>query len=144
MARRRADPIVDFEFLFALHESGYRAHVERLFGRWVDAEQREMLAKDLLETPYEVVEDEAGAPIGCVSVTSHPDHDFIDDIVIAESLRGRGLGAQLLRAIMDDARARGVPVRLSVLDGNPVRELYERLGFRVTLVAPPRTKFEWP
>jgi ribosomal protein S18 acetylase RimI-like enzyme len=144
LIRRPADPTADFEVLFALRESGFRDHVERVYGRWDDAEQRRHLANDLAEAPYEIVEDGAGEPIGCVAVTKHADHDFVEDIIIVAALRGRGLGTRLMYEFMDDARARGVPLRLSVLDGNPVRALYERLGFRVTLVVPPRTKLEWP
>lgn len=77
--------------LLALHESGYRGHVERIFGRWSDAEQRSFLAH-LAATPYEVIEDEAGTAIGCLAVTRHADHDFVEDIVIEESHRSRGLG----------------------------------------------------
>jgi hypothetical protein len=41
------------------------------------------------------------------------------------------------------AAARGVPLELSVLDGNRARELYLRLGFVVTRVVPPRTRMAW-
>jgi ribosomal protein S18 acetylase RimI-like enzyme len=45
---------------------------------------------------------------------------------------------------MDGAREAGTPLRLSVRETNPARRLYERLGFRVTRVEPPRIKMEWP
>jgi hypothetical protein len=49
-----------------------------------------------------------------------------------------------MREIMAGAQAAGMPIRLSVLNINPARELYLRLGFRVTRLEPPRVKMEWP
>jgi ribosomal protein S18 acetylase RimI-like enzyme len=64
-------------------------------------------------------------------------------IVLAARAQRRGIGSQLIGDLMEDARARGVPIRLSVLFNNPARELYERLGFRVARVEHPRIKMEW-
>ncbi|MCX7377903.1 MAG: GNAT family N-acetyltransferase, partial [Alphaproteobacteria bacterium] len=40
------------------------------------------------------------------------------------------VGRWVVEGVMADATEAGLPVRLSVLDGNPARRLYERLGFR--------------
>jgi ribosomal protein S18 acetylase RimI-like enzyme len=71
------------------------------------------------------------------------DHDFLDVIALSPEAQRRGIGSQLIRELMEDARARGVPMRLSVLLNNPARGLYERLGFRVTRVEHPRIKMQW-
>jgi ribosomal protein S18 acetylase RimI-like enzyme len=133
----------DVDFIYALREAAYRERVEALFGPWLEPQQREFLANDMAETPYQIVVDH-DVEVGSIAVAHHADHDFLDDIMIAPEHRDRGIGTQVMRMLMDEARARQVPLRLSVLDGNRVRVLYERLGFRVTLVVPPRTKFEWP
>lgn len=141
--RRRPAEDADVDFLFALRESSYRAHVEVLFGPWVEDHQRLLLANDMAEAAYEIVEAD-GVPIGSIALSGHVDHDFLEDIMIVPTHQSRGIGTALMRELMDAARRRGVPLRLSVLDGNRVRSLYERLGFRVTLIVPPRTKLEWP
>jgi len=41
----------------------------------------------------------------------------------------RGVGAALVCELLDDARRAVLPVALTVIDGNPARGLYERLGF---------------
>lgn len=133
----------DQDFVYALREAGYRELVEVLFGPWIEEQQREIQAKDMAETPHEIVEED-GVRVGCIAVSAHADHDFVEDILIAPAHRNRGLGTLLMREVMAAARVRGVPLRLSVLDGNPVRALYERLGFRVIAVLPPRTRMEWP
>jgi ribosomal protein S18 acetylase RimI-like enzyme len=140
---RRPVTRADVDFVFALRESAYRERIEALFGPWVESQQRQFLAEDMDATPYEIVQDD-GIAVGSFAVAHHADHDFLEDIMIAAEHRDRGVGTHVLRELMAEANARGVPLRLSVLDGNRVRALYERLGFRVTLVVPPRTKFEWP
>ena len=44
-------------------------------------------------------------------------------------LQGSGIGALLLKQLLDDAQEAGASVCLSVLKVNPARNLYERLGF---------------
>lgn len=87
-----------------------------------------------------------GQPIGWVRVEHRPDHDWLDLVVIDRSRHGRGLGAAVMRVLIGEAHARGVPLVLSVYRANPARRLYARLGFvetprdevRVTMtLAPP-------
>ena len=125
---RRPATDAEVDFLFALRESSYRAHVEVLFGPWVEDQQRLFLATDMAEAPYEIVEAD-GIPIGALAVSAHTDHDFLEDIMIVPAHQGRGLGTTLMHELMEVARARSVSLRLSVLDGNRVRSLYDRLGF---------------
>ncbi|MFN0248054.1 MAG: GNAT family N-acetyltransferase [Kofleriaceae bacterium] len=143
MITRRPITDDDIDYVYALRESAYRTHVERHFGPWLEPQQRGFLADDMAEAPYEIILDD-GVMVGSVAVSHHDDHDFVEDIMMNVEHRDRGIGTHVMRELMDAARVRGVPLRLSVLDGNRVRVLYERLGFRVTLVVPPRTKFEWP
>jgi GNAT superfamily N-acetyltransferase len=56
-------------------------------------------------------------------------HAAYRDVVPAR--QGRGLGSSILRDLQEQARAVGVPVRLSVLEANRARALYERHGFVV-------------
>jgi ribosomal protein S18 acetylase RimI-like enzyme len=60
------------------------------------------------------------------------DHDLtIDAIAVTASMRGKGVGTQLLEVVFDFARQNGFKsVSLEVVDTNPAaRRLYERLGF---------------
>ena len=140
---RRPAHEADVDFIYALRESAYRERVEALFGPWLEPQQRQFLATDMAKTPYAIVLLDAVA-VGAIAVAHHPDHDFVEDVMIADEHRDRGIGTAIMREVMTAAATRGVPVRLSVLDGNRVRVLYERLGFRVSHVVPPRTKYEWP
>ncbi|WP_448808093.1 N-acetyltransferase family protein [Agromyces bauzanensis] len=67
-----------------------------------------------------------------------PGYGFVDastpelSITAFEGHRGRGVGAAVLGAVIDEGRRRRVPgISLSVEDGNRARHLYERAGFVV-------------
>ncbi|MEU6120772.1 GNAT family N-acetyltransferase [Streptomyces sp. NPDC047123] len=62
----------------------------------------------------------------------------IQGFVVAEELRGRGVGRTLIRAAMDEARRQGaLRITLRVLGHNtPARTLYEAEGFVIEGVLP--------
>ncbi len=72
-----------------------------------------------------------------------PGYGFVDEqtpelaIAVVPSRRGRGIGEELLRGLLDRAREEGFgAISLGVERRNPARRLYERFGFRT--VAEPR------
>lgn len=127
--------------MFVLAREALGPYVEEIWG-WRDDEQRRIQQAWFLSTRVDVIEAE-GAPVGCLAVAEHDDHVFVDRIALLPSWQGLGIGTRLMRQVIDDAERRDLPVRLSVLDNNPARRLYERLGFRVTSIEPPRIKMEW-
>ena len=60
------------------------------------------------------------------------DEGYVGNLAVAEEHRRRGLGKALTRALLDDARDRGlVFLTLEVRESNlPARRLYEKAGFR--------------
>lgn len=87
------------------------------------------------------VAEENGAPVGAAWYRRFDRDDagygFVDErtpelsIGVIAPARGRGVGSQLLRALIEQARRSGVPaLSLSVETGNPAASLYRRLGFR--------------
>jgi ribosomal protein S18 acetylase RimI-like enzyme len=53
----------------------------------------------------------------------------IMDIALAPAFRGRGIGTELLRSLIDEADAAGCKLSIHVEMNNPARTLYDRLGF---------------
>ena len=54
---------------------------------------------------------------------------FVEDLFVLEKARGHGLGRQLITALAAIADARGCQrLDLNVLDWNPTRDFYHRLG----------------
>jgi ribosomal protein S18 acetylase RimI-like enzyme len=69
-------------------------------------------------------------PIGRIVVNRPGPFLHIVDQAIVPSLRNRGLGTVVMKALMDEAGRAGLPVRLKVASTNdPSMRLYLRLGF---------------
>jgi ribosomal protein S18 acetylase RimI-like enzyme len=68
--------------------------------------------------------------VGRLYVDRRPDTIHILDILVGQRWRGAGIGAQLMRSLLDEAVATGRSVSLYVEASNPARRWYERLGFR--------------
>jgi GNAT superfamily N-acetyltransferase len=61
---------------------------------------------------------------GCANI-------YVEDLYLAEDVRGQGLGRRLLARLAATAVERGCRrIDLEVLDWNPARGFYDRLGFR--------------
>jgi GNAT superfamily N-acetyltransferase len=89
-----------------------------------------------------VIALDGGFPVGAawyrVFSADEPGYGFVDEqtpelaIAVVPSQRGKGVGEQLLLALIERARQAGhTSLSLSVEPGNPARKLYERHGFRV-------------
>ncbi len=89
-----------------------------------------------------VIAIEGGFPVGAawyrVFGAEEPGYGFVDErtpelaIAVVPSKRGHGIGDELLKALIEKARAGGYArLSLSVEPGNPARKLYERHGFAV-------------
>ena len=58
-------------------------------------------------------------------------HIFLDEIHILPEYQGRGIGQQVIRNLLAEASSQDLAVELILLRSNPVRRLYEGLGFKV-------------
>lgn len=109
-----------------------------------DAVWRQRLERREAVTLLGVVDD---ADVGMVVGAPHhaqPTDAGLYAMWVAPSARGRGVGEELISAVVDWARSAGYPrLRLDVADANPhAVRLYERMGFTPTGVIyrfpPPR------
>jgi ribosomal protein S18 acetylase RimI-like enzyme len=104
-----------------------------------DAKLRDV-ARRVEEAEVLVAVDGAGLVVGTVTIVrpgseyaeiSRPGELEFRMLAVAPSARGRGVGEALIKAVLDRARALGLPkVVLSSLDRmHSAHRLYERLGF---------------
>ena len=70
-----------------------------------------------------------GEDIGRLYLERLPEQHRIIDIAFLPQHRGRGLGAALLRDLLDEASAAGRQIEIHVEKRNPAMRLYHRLGF---------------
>ncbi len=65
---------------------------------------------------------------------------WLANILIDESFQGRGLGGFILRRLIKESLAKGLPVRLEVFRVNAgARKFYDRLGFKAVT----RDRIKW-
>ncbi len=67
--------------------------------------------------------------VGRLYLERTPTEHCIIDIALLPEHRGRGLGAALLRDLLDEAATTGKAVEIYVEKFNPAIRLYRRLGF---------------
>jgi GNAT superfamily N-acetyltransferase len=131
----RPASIADKAFAFEIAAACIKPYAERTWGRWdgrVD-----------LEIGRDKVIQFAGTDIGLIGVEKRTGSWFLSRLYIAPNWQRRGLGSMILGDLLREARAAGVSIRLTVLEVNPARALYERHGFRVVETRPPRHHMAW-
>ncbi len=122
----------DEAFLFELHRAALGKYVDATWG-WDDDWQRAYFATHYKPSRNAlIVRTMRGEPaIGRISVTRHWRKVFLRDIELVAGERNHGLGTAVVHAVLALARESGRPVELLVLNCNPARHLYARLGFSV-------------
>ncbi|WP_319453384.1 MULTISPECIES: GNAT family N-acetyltransferase [unclassified Mycobacterium] len=118
----------DVEFLFTLHEASLGPYVSKIWG-WDDGVQRAYLTRNLVMEQVRVIVVD-GVDVGRLDVEERDDELFLGLIELQPDHQSRGIGGRLIRDLLDQARADGKHVALSVLDVNRrAYRLYRRLGF---------------
>jgi len=130
----RAANATDHDFVRQLLLTTSKDFVEQTWG-WTD-EIRQLVDEDFERwfNPPEsgqIVQVD-GRDIGYLKVADHEDGVLLDMVLIDPTYQNRGLGTALIGPVLEEAHARGEAVVLQVLNVNPSKRLYERLGFVVT------------
>jgi GNAT superfamily N-acetyltransferase len=122
---------------FALHvtEACMREYAERTWGSWDGRAD--------LDLSIDQVVQHRGTDIGLLGVERHADHWRIDKLYVLPSHQNWGIGSRLLERLKTDGSAAGVELRLTVLEVNPARRLYERHGFVLVQTIRPRHHMRW-
>lgn len=85
-----------------------------------------------LDTRHYLVAVDGDAVQGYAGLCDYPDEAFVQTVAVAKAAQGKGVGRQLLQALLDEAaRRRQTRVLLEVrADNTRAIDLYERNGFR--------------
>lgn len=118
--------LADEPFLMRLRRLTMDEHIERV-GRAVDDAAHRARVMVNFDAAKIVCLD--GEPIGLLKDYRGDEEWVLVQIQLLPEHQGKGIGEQLIRTVLAQAEAAGLPVALSVLRGNPARRLYERLGF---------------
>ena len=71
-----------------------------------------------------------GTAIGSMYAIRGPDEFVLIDIALLPEHRNDGIGAELVRALIDVARESAQPLQAHVRSDNPAWRLWQRLGFQ--------------
>ncbi|MFT4252284.1 MAG: GNAT family N-acetyltransferase [Caulobacter sp.] len=94
---------------------------------------------------WRLIVERRGKPVGRLYLDDAAEGLLVVDIGLLAPARGKGIGADLLKAAQAHARRQGLPgVWLHVLKDNlRARSLYERLGFATTGETPTHWRMDW-
>jgi len=121
----------DYAWLWSVKRLTMRPYVEQTWGGWDEEAQEEFFRENFVPANMRVIVVE-GQDAGLLHVEREAGEIFLANIQLLPEFQNRGLGTAVVRGVLDEARAAGLPVRLQVLKPNrPARRLYERLGFAV-------------
>lgn len=84
-----------------------------------------------------------GADVGRLYLDKADDHLRIIEFTLSPESRGRGVGTDILRSLLNEAQGGKVPVRLHVEMNSPALRLYQQHGFVQTGVNADRLAMEW-
>jgi GNAT superfamily N-acetyltransferase len=117
----------DFEPLLAIRIDVMREHLERVF-RYKPSRARRVFREHFSEPGLRLIlvgEETAG----CVGFRVGEVEIKIDSFYVARRYQNGGLGTTILKVLLAEADALGLPVELDVLRGSPADRFYERHGF---------------
>ncbi len=119
----------DYDFIYQVKKDAYKKYVEMNFGEWKDELQREFF-KTFMEKFKEGARiitfqgKDIGFYNGCQTEYTYE----IGNICILPEYQNQGIGTAILQDVLDAHTDK--EIRLQYFKQNPVRKLYERLGFR--------------
>jgi GNAT superfamily N-acetyltransferase len=120
----------DGPFLYHVVKTTMQEYVAQTWG-WDEAWQQTYFWAHFDPTDRQIIVRD-GQDIGVLTVEEHADALEIDQIYVLPEHQGQGIGTALIRSVLQRGVELDLPVRLRVLQVNPARRLYERLGFVAT------------
>lgn len=135
--------VEDLEYLYSLCRQTMQEYVVSIWDNWDETAVRHELQRALLAGEFLAIHY-GDTKVGAIAVTQHLTHHQLEEIYIAPPHQNKGIGSRVITEVAEAAHAADKPVRLRVLSSNPVKQLYERLGFKVTKTTPTRYFMEKP
>ncbi|WP_026924967.1 GNAT family N-acetyltransferase [Glycomyces arizonensis] len=117
----------DSECCFELHKAAMGAYVTAIWG-WDEELQRDYHARAFTPGQWQII-TVGGAQAGILDVEHRATEIYLRRISIHPDYQGRGIGSQLIRDLLRQAREQGQDLILDVLVVNQrAQALYRRLG----------------
>lgn len=144
-------PQEDDLFLFELYASSRRAEI--MDWGWDENQQQQFLRMQYqcqqrsYTMQYPALAGKIilyeGVRAGRLLTAYANDELVLVDITLLPEYRNKGLGTKALCTLQEEAKTAGVALRLSVFQGNPAQQLYEKQGFQISAVKEPYFIMRW-
>jgi GNAT superfamily N-acetyltransferase len=119
----------DFDFCAALYSAGMESIIRELN---LDRVAQSAVFRQLWEFTQVRIIVVDGADIGWLQSAPRGDSLFLGQLFVDAAFQRRGIGTEVIHRLINEATRARQAVTLGVVKINPARQLYERLGFRVT------------
>lgn len=139
---RRIATEADTEFARKTHHAAYHDVIVRQFGNFDEKMQDDFFAKSWKPETHEILLSD-GAEAGYCFIEHFPDHIFAHELVLSLEFQGKGIGSNLLKEVIEEAKAKNIPVKLQVLKENQAQHLYRKLGFKDTGITDTHIEMEF-
>lgn len=117
----------DSEYCFQLHKAAMGAYITAIWG-WDEQIQRDFHARAFTPDRWQIITAD-GTEVGMLDVEHRPTDIYLARIELHPDHQGRGIGSQLIRSLLHQARQQGQDLTLDVLVVNQrAQALYRRLG----------------
>jgi GNAT superfamily N-acetyltransferase len=118
----RAVTADDVDFLYNLHCIVMQTYVVQTWGQWDEAWQSQYFRQHFNPAACQIIMFQR-QDVGMIRVEHRSKDIFLSKIEMLPPHQGHGIGTYLVRARIDEASHRGVPLSLQVLKVNPARKL---------------------
>jgi ribosomal protein S18 acetylase RimI-like enzyme len=129
----------DEPFLYEVYASTREAELAPL--AWDDATKEAFLRSQFTAQDYSYRRGHPNASFDVVTIDGRPagrlyvdrgaDAIHVIEIALLPEHRGRGVGSELLRALLEEGLSTATPVTLNALRSSAALSLYRRLGFEI-------------
>jgi ribosomal protein S18 acetylase RimI-like enzyme len=126
----RAAVAADFGFARGIHHAGMRWLGERLHGRWDDVLQDTRFKQKFVVDEVRIIVA-GGDDAGYVQTADEAGSIVIKELHVDEAFQNRGIGTNVLRMLLAEARRMAKPMMVTVVTFNPALAFYQRAGFRI-------------
>lgn len=121
----------DRSFCYAVKKAALRCYVEPIWG-WEEEVQVAFHRKDWEARRPEIIMLD-GEDVGTIEVVRSAAGLHLGEFYLFPAYQRKGIGSYFMRSLVEEADRDGLPVTLEVIKINPVRSLYERFGFKITV-----------
>jgi len=121
----------DIEFARKTHHRAYHDVIVRQFGNFDEKMQDDFFAKSWKPETHQILMS-GGSEVGYCYIEYFPDHIFAHELVLLPEFQGKGIGSKMLSKVIEEAKAKNIPIKLQVLKENQAQHLYRKLGFKDT------------